>query len=282
MPCRPQIMLKQRVITALALLGGLLLALFLLPPLGWLTLVSLVGAGAAWEWGGLSGLRDRMRGAFSVLAGVVCLALGVFLGLDGAPPFQALALGATYLVGAVFWLVLVPLWLNQGWRIGHPLVAALVGLVVLVPGILALAHLRAAGPWALLGALALVWIADIAAYFSGRAFGRHKLAPGISPGKTWEGAAGAAAGVVIAGGATIIYLFPGDIPLTVMLSLAMFLVGLTAISIEGDLFESMLKRQAGVKDSGTILPGHGGILDRIDSLTSTLPFAGLLGLWLVH
>lgn len=275
-------MLKQRVITAFVLLGGLLVGVFLLPALAWLLLVSLVGCGAAWEWGGLSGLHRWQRGAFSALLGAVCVLLGMYMGLDGAPPFHALALGASYLVGAAFWLLVGPIWLNQGWRIRHPLVAALVGLVVLVPGILALAHLRAAGPWALLGALAVVWIADIAAYFSGRTFGRHKLAPVISPGKTWEGAAGAATGVVIAGGATFIYLFPGEIPLTVLLSLAVFLVGLTAISIEGDLFESMLKRQAGVKDSGTILPGHGGILDRIDSLTSTLPFAGLLGLWLVH
>lgn len=275
-------MLRQRVITALALLGGLLLGVFMLAPLPWLVLVTLIGCGAAWEWGGLSGFRGWHRSGFSALTGLVCLLLGVWLGLDGEPPFQALALGASYLVGALFWLVIGPVWLNRGWRMRQPLVAALVGLVVLVPGILALAHLRAAGPWALLGALALVWIADIAAYFAGRAFGRHKLAPGISPGKTWEGAAGAAVGVVFAGGATIIYLFPGDIPAAVLASLAMFLIAFTAISIEGDLFESMLKRQAGIKDSGAILPGHGGILDRIDSLTSTLPFAGLLGLFLVH
>lgn len=275
-------MLKQRVITAFALLGGLLLGVFVLPPLAWLVLVSLVGCGAAWEWGGLSGLQGWLRSAFSALVGGACLLTGIWLGLDGAPPFEAWSLGVGYLVGALFWLVIGPIWLNQGWRIGHPSIAVLTGLVVLVPGLLALAHLRAAGPWTLLGVLALVSIADIGAYFAGRAFGRHKLAPGISPGKTWEGAAGGAAGVVFAGGGVILYLFPGDIPLTVLLSLAMFLVAFSAISIEGDLFESMLKRQVGVKDSSTILPGHGGILDRIDSLTSTLPFAGLLGLWLVH
>ena len=119
-------------------------------------------------------------------------------------------------------------------------------------------------------------MADVAAYFSGRAFGKHKLAPAISPGKTWEGAIGAAVGVVVYGIA--LRLAFGFAPLSLPLWV-LCLLGVTAISIVGDLFESMLKRQAGIKDSSNVLPGHGGVLDRIDSLTSTLPVVALL--WLL-
>ena len=124
------------------------------------------------------------------------------------------------------------------------------------------------GPWALLGILAIVWVADIAAYFFGRAFGKHKLAPSISPGKTWEGAAGAFLGVtaygLVVGPALGLWV---SLPPLAVLSLAI----LTGVSIMGDLFESLLKRQAGLKDSGSIFPGHGGVLDRIDSVMSSLP-----------
>jgi phosphatidate cytidylyltransferase len=117
--------------------------------------------------------------------------------------------------------------------------------------------------------MALVWVADISAYFVGRAFGRHKLAPAISPGKTWEGASGA-----ILGGLLYVFLLRqyGNLPLTLSVAAIVPVTAvLVAISIIGDLFESMIKRQAGVKDSSQLLPGHGGVLDRIDSLTSTLP-----------
>ncbi|PKO49753.1 MAG: phosphatidate cytidylyltransferase, partial [Betaproteobacteria bacterium HGW-Betaproteobacteria-21] len=157
-----------------------------------------------------------------------------------------------------------------------------VGLIVMVPPALALAHLRQLGPWLLLGIMAMVWVADIAAYFSGRAFGRRKLAPGISPGKTWEGAAGAVVGV-LAFGYAVLYAFGGaQVPGWVFGVAFPLLFAFTAVSIIGDLFESLLKRQAGVKDSGALLPGHGGILDRIDSLTSTLPLAGLVALWVAR
>jgi phosphatidate cytidylyltransferase len=122
-----------------------------------------------------------------------------------------------------------------------------------------------------------VWIADIGAYFAGRAFGRHKLAPQISPGKTWEGALGATLALVSYG--LLVLDFRGLLAgfgAGAMLWLVLGLVALTAVSICGDLFESLLKRQAGVKDSGQLLPGHGGVLDRIDSLTSTLPWVGIV------
>lgn len=273
-------MLRTRVITALLLVGGLLLALFLLPDAIWLAFAGLICAGGAWEWGGLTGFNRAQRLAFSLLAAVACVVVGWMSGLAAAPGASSFGLAPLYVLSACFWLLVVPVWLNRKWRIGGTAAAVAVGFVVLVPPALALAHLRQVGPWWLLAAMALVWVADICAYFTGRAFGRRKLAPSISPGKTWEGAAGAALGVVVFGVVVLWHRLPADgeaVRAAAMLAAA--LVGVTAMSVIGDLFESLLKRQAGVKDSGALLPGHGGILDRIDSLTSTLPLAGLAALW---
>ncbi len=266
-------MLKARVLTAILLLAGLLSALFLLPAAGWLLVCALVCGGAAWEWSGLAGLG---RGPGFVLAAVfaaLCLGLGAAAGLGSEAAVAPALLLPVYAAGALFWVLAVPAWLQRKWRLGQPLLAVAVGLVVLLPPALALAHLRTYGPWVLLSIMAVVWIADIAAYFSGRAFGRRKLAPSISPGKTWEGAFGAAAGVLVFGLAVAVY---ADVsPPGGLVPIVPLLLFWTAMSIVGDLFESLLKRQAGVKDSGALLPGHGGILDRIDSLTSTLPLAAL-------
>ncbi|ATE59994.1 phosphatidate cytidylyltransferase [Thauera sinica] len=270
-------MLRLRVLTAIVLLAGLLSALLLLPAMGWLLLCAAICGAAAWEWGGLASFG---RGARSILAPVfalACLALGYSAGLAGdrlPPPSY---LGPIYLVSAAFWLGVIPAWLALKWKLDSAALAVAVGAVVLLPPALALAHLRLIDPRVLLAAMAAVWVADIAAYFSGRAFGRHKLAPGISPGKTWEGAAGAAIGVLVFG---IVLSSALNIPPPAgWAGFAVLLIVYTGISIVGDLFESLLKRQAGLKDSGTLLPGHGGILDRIDSLTSTLPIAGLAALW---
>jgi len=142
--------------------------------------------------------------------------------------------------------------------------------------------LREIGALALFVAMAIVWVADIAAYFFGRAFGRHKLAPAISPGKSWEGAVGGFAAVAVAGlAAAAVPALAHTLPARLVAvwsppGAAAALVGLAALSIVGDLHESLLKRQAGVKDSGTLLPGHGGVLDRIDALIPTMPAAMLL------
>lgn len=267
-------MLRTRVLTAIVLLGGLLSAVFLLPPLGWLILVSLVCGAAAWEWGGLSRLSAPQRGMLALLAGLACLLVGMVSGLAEAAPKGANALGGFYALSGAFWIGVVPIWLKRKWALSGAASAAGVGLIVLLPTALAMAHLRAEDPWLLLLAIAAVSVADIAAYFSGRAFGRRKLAPQISPGKTWEGAIGAACGVTVLGLVVALSLGSGWAVLPA-LALLPLLIAYTALSIEGDLFESLLKRQAGLKDSGSILPGHGGILDRIDSLTSTLPLAAL-------
>jgi phosphatidate cytidylyltransferase len=183
---------------------------------------------------------------------------------------------ASYLAAAVLWVGVIPFWLRSKWRLPGGVGGLLIGLIVLFPTWLALVQLRIPGPGVLLAILAIVWMADIAAYFSGKTFGKHKLAPSISPGKTWEGALGAGVGVVLYGiGLRHGFSFaPVGLPLWVIALLAV-----TAVSIVGDLFESMLKRQSGLKDSSNVLPGHGGVLDRIDSLTSTLPVVALC--WLL-
>jgi phosphatidate cytidylyltransferase len=153
------------------------------------------------------------------------------------------------------------------------------GWIVLVGAWMALVELQSRSPWLVLAAMAIVWIADTAAYFSGRAFGRRKLAPQISPGKTWEGVYGGLAAVAVyalclvpfareAGFAPVV----GALAIALWLGFALLLAG---ISVIGDLFESLLKRHAGVKDSGNLLPGHGGVLDRTDALLAAMPLAAI-------
>lgn len=275
-------MLKTRVITAFVLLGVLLGALFFLPPLGWLAFASLICGGAAWEWGGLGRFAGAQRAAYAVLMGAACLLLGVVSGLAGDGRQPPVGLVGFYALSAAFWLAVVPFWLKRKWRLQGSASTVLVGLIVLLPPALAMAHLRSVSPLLLLAVIAAVSVADISAYFTGRAFGRRKLAPEISPGKTWEGAGGAVAGVVIFGVVLALGASPEFARTPFVVVLFPLLAGFTAVSIVGDLFESLLKRQAGLKDSGTLLPGHGGILDRIDSLTSTLPLVGLAALWLAN
>jgi phosphatidate cytidylyltransferase len=273
-------MLKVRVVTALCLLAIFLSALFFLSPLGWLAVAVLVAGVAAWEWGALMGWSGGRRSAYPILVGAVVAALGVATGLDlGGVVARHPMLTGVYLAGAAFWLLCVPAWLLRKWRAPGALSGGVTGLFVLVPAALALAHARQVSPGFLLACMAAVWLADIGAYFFGRAFGRHKLAPAISPGKSWEGAIGGALVVTLYG--LGLALAAGRVSLAGLgLVLAVLaLLAFAAVSVEGDLFESLLKRQAGLKDSGTILPGHGGVLDRIDSLTSTLPLVGLAVLY---
>jgi len=164
--------------------------------------------------------------------------------------------------------VLAPLWMWRGLRQSELTWIGAAGFAVLVPAGLAMLTLR---PLEVLLVLLLVWIADTAAYFVGRSWGRRKLAPSISPGKSWEGAIGG-----LAGAAAYAIICGYFIPVTAWAAFTAAAVLVAMASIVGDLFESAVKRQAGVKDSGTLLPGHGGILDRIDSATATLPLAALL------
>lgn len=252
-------MLKQRVITALVLLPLFLGALFYLSPLSWalLTLAGiLVGA---WEWGGIAGYPAGVRWTFVAMTSI--LSLIIFeMGEDVWGNLFALAL--------LFWLIPAVLWLIFRWRLSNLIVFAVLGWLVLVPTWLGLVYLQGVTPQLLLVVMMVVWIADSAAYFAGRKFGKNKLAPAISPGKSWEGVWGAVAGVALFG-ASVAWL--AETSWWVVLAFAV----LTALSIVGDLFESWMKRVAGIKDSGSLLPGHGGVLDRIDGLTPTLPAAAL-------
>lgn len=267
-------MLKQRVLTAIALIAGFLGALFFSPELVWLALIAVVAGVAAHEWGALTGLAGIARQGYAAVTATTAAVLG-YLAMEQA----CLSTLVVYLAGMAFWVVLVPLWFRARWKPGR-VAGVLTGWLVLLPAAVALVHLRSIDPWLLLSAMALVWIADIAAYFTGRAFGRVKLAPSISPGKTREGAYGALLGVFVCG--LVFFGLAGDAAPNVSWAwLAVLLPLFTVLSIAGDLFESLLKRQAGVKDSGTLLPGHGGVLDRIDSLTSTMPLVGLIALWAV-
>ena len=273
-------MLKTRIITALVLLAIILPSLFFLPQAAWAILAAIFVAVGAWEWGALLGLGERARQVlgvtFAILCSTVSLVAPAAMGIGAGDALAAPWVIAVYAIAALFWAVAVPFWLGAKWRLPRGLPGLLLGLLVLFPAWLALVQLRVAGPGVLLAILAVVWMADVAAYFSGKNFGKRKLAPSISPGKTWEGAIGAGVGVVLYGLA-LRYGFsfePVALPLWVLALLV-----ITAISIIGDLYESMLKRQAGIKDSSDVLPGHGGVLDRIDSLTSTLPVVALA--WLV-
>ena len=223
----------------------------------------------------------RVRFALAVAFILICVALAVLqpaaLGLAPGFPEAAWRFGRwLYLPAAVFWLLFMPVWMRRRWPLPRSAFGLAVGLLVILPPWLALVQLREVGALTLLAIMAIVWLADIAAYVFGRRFGKHKLAPRISPGKTWEGALGAACAVTVYGFVLSPFLpaaFATNYPL-----LLVALVAVTAISIMGDLFESLLKRQAGLKDSSNLLPGHGGVLDRIDSLTSTLPLVALV--WL--
>jgi phosphatidate cytidylyltransferase len=265
--------LALRVLTAAALLAAFLAALLLLDRRVFGVLVATVLALAGHEWGRLAGFG---RGAATGLGlGIAALfgVLAVTIGPEG--PQRSVLLGA----GALFWLLLVPAWLRYGVaRSGRTLLAAAGAVALTVTGIAAVTL----SPARLLLVLGLVWIADIAAYFAGNAFGRRKLAPAISPGKTWEGVAGAA-------GATTIYAIIcalAGAPLgravqgVAWVAYLAAVVLLCGMSVVGDLFESALKRRAGAKDSGSLLPGHGGVLDRIDSVMPTLPIAAMFLAWL--
>jgi phosphatidate cytidylyltransferase len=267
------LMLRSRVITAVILLLLLLLALFALPDGGWAALVTVVVLQGASEWSRLARFSGRKANVFWGSTLVMMLGL-IWFDANHTPEQLVFPHVSVYAVSALLWLAIVPAWLMAGWKVERPLLMALVGWAVLIPTGLAMLDLRMGHPWWLLGMMCLVWVADIAAYFAGRKFGKHKLAPSISPGKTWEGVAGAMLGVSVC--IVLAWSFsPYSTHIALLPTLLLASWCWVGLAVIGDLFESAIKRQAGVKDSGALLPGHGGLLDRIDALTSTLPLAAL-------
>jgi phosphatidate cytidylyltransferase len=276
-------MLKTRILTALVLAPLVLSALFLMPPRGFGVAMLGITFLAAREWTRLTRFPAWLAWAFAagiVLAGAALLFLPAW-GFDRGWP-DAVVLGVCG-TSALFWLLVAPFWVGLRWPTSRTWVMFACGVVVLGGAWMALVELQARSPWLVLAAMATVWIADTAAYFSGRAFGRRKLAPQISPGKTWEGVYGALAAVAVyalclvpwAGAAG----FGAPVGAAAVAAWVGFALLLAGISVIGDLFESLQKRHAGVKDSGNLLPGHGGVLDRVDALLAAMPLAAVAAQW---
>lgn len=270
-------MLKQRVITALILVALFLAALFGLPTPYFFLFAGAIVLIGAWEWAQLAGFSAVwQRLLYVVLTALGLLLAAAYVGLEGlgSATLQVSAVREFLVGGCIWWAV--ALLLVQGYPSsailwGHPLIRLVMGLLVLIPTWIALVYVRqhAQGAWLVLLLIFIVALADSGGYFAGRRFGRRKLAPSVSPGKTWEGFAGG----FIANGVLAVVLslsFGVSLPLSLALVLPT-----SVVSVLGDLLESMLKRHAGVKDSGTLLPGHGGVLDRVDGITAAAPVFAL-------
>jgi len=269
-------LLLTRILTSLVLLAAFGAALVLLGRTEFAMVVGLLVAVGAYEWGRLSHFGSI---GTLVYAGLMTLAFGGLFWLLNPIETRWTALQAVFCGSLALWLIVIPAWLRAGVGDSPRCLLPLSGVVVLLPAGLAMIAMQRAE---LLLALGVVWVSDTAAYFAGRAFGRHKLAPAISPGKTWEGVAGAfiatAAYAIIC--AVLVPEISGHVRGAVWPLLLAGAELLLLASVLGDLFESALKRQASVKDSGSLLPGHGGLLDRIDSATAVLPIAALLMYWM--
>lgn len=276
-------MLKTRVITALVILPIVLIALFAFPAWAWALFAFGIAMVACWEWSRLGQMNSLQANVFLVVSFAISAAFFVAYLSDGTGAEFATLARVTLQIAVVFWMIVAPLWLANMWHPAAMWLRGLTGFVVIIPMAVALISLRAISPWLLLSFAAIVWVADIAAYFTGKKFGRNKLAPAISPGKTIEGVVGGLVGVVLfffvwqylTANTTLreqAWVVQMHAHLTALLIL---FVVLAMLSVLGDLFESWMKRGAGMKDSSNLLPGHGGVLDRIDALTSTLPLAAL-------
>ncbi len=273
-------MLRQRLITVAIMLPLFLAALFLLPNVYWGVLLMTVAVIGGWEWGRLAHYPLVLRVFYCVLLTLTCIAIlvwehgafGAQIATGDTRWFIHTSLGkALFAAAAVFWLALAPLWLYRRWQLRNGWLLGIVGWIILISFWQAMVWLQNA-PLMLFLSLGVVWLADTAAYFAGRRFGKHKLAPAISPGKTREGVYGAFV-VVTLYWIVLAVIAPAKDPRLVIVLGCMLLM--TVLSVVGDLFESWMKRVAGVKDSGGLLPGHGGMLDRIDGLCSAIPLAAL-------
>jgi len=281
-------LLKQRIITALLLAPAIIAAIFYLPLNYFSAFILAVMAVGAWEWGPLMGFeKKRRRIAFVSTNVLIILALWFYL------PLNTLWLNSTELHSSIIYI----LWLTVAWWLlsafltvvyprcsafwsSHRSIRGLFGWFTIVPTWLAFMILRTHeyandrydGSQLIMFLFLMVWSADVGAYFVGKSIGKHKLMPNVSPGKTIEGFLG---GIIFA---SILVTIAGNMlnwSVSQHITVLFVTVLITTISVLGDLNESMFKRQAGIKDSGTILPGHGGILDRIDSLTATAPIYAL-------
>lgn len=265
-------MLGRRILTAAVLLPLALAGLFVASRQTWGITSAVVVSIGAWEWARLSSLPSRDRLIFA--AGFLACCAAVLLRPGSFEPFSPVLWG----LAGVFWVGVATPWVVRRWHVRSAPVLLVTGWWVLFPAWLAAWTLQV-HPGRLLAFMGTIWVADSAAYFAGRRFGRRKLAPLVSPGKSWEGVYGAIAGVAIYF-MFVEWLQPGLLSGGSPVAALLFLEAVVALSIVGDLFESWMKREVGLKDSGSILPGHGGILDRLDSLTASLPVVALFVWWL--
>ena len=256
--------MKQRIVTAVVALVVLGVVLFALPPLAVRIAIGALVVAGAWEWSGLLGGHGiGLRMAFVVLIAGLLAAVQFFLGA-WAQEILLISLGWWFV--ALLWTFAFPTPIPK-------VIRWVVGVTVLVPLYIALMQLYAADPMILVFALLIVWVADSGAYFAGRTLGKVKLAPQISPGKTWEGVIGGMVAVVLL---TVVRSVWVDSDLMILIP---FCLAVAALSVVGDLTVSMFKRTAGVKDSGSLFPGHGGVLDRIDSVAAAAPLFALGLAW---
>lgn len=260
-------MLRFRVFTAVVLAPPVVAGVWLLPGPVFALLAGLVFLLAGWEWTRLAGIEGGANQALYLVAMALAMAALEWNGLVPLAPIVALV-GVAWWCAAAIWLCCYGFG-ERGGRLAGAL-KALAGLLALVPAWTVLSALQSVPggpPWVLM-LLAVVWAADICAYFVGRRFGRRRLAPRISPGKTWAGVGGALGGALVvgAGGGLLLGLEAGP-----QLALVGVILATVAFSVIGDLFESLVKRHAGAKDSGALLPGHGGVFDRLDSLFAAAP-----------
>ena len=248
--------MKQRIVTAIIALVGLGVVLFVVPDVMARVIIGLLILAGAWEWSGFlgrSGLVARL--SYVVMIGAILVSIPL---LFAAYAEQILLIALVWWFVALIWTFFFPTRIPAAIR-------WLCGILVLVPLYVALMLLYAADPTILLFAMLIVWVADSGAYFAGKTMGRVKLAPRISPGKTWEGVIGGLIAVVLLTLARSLWV---DTDLSVFVP---FCLAVATLSIVGDLTVSMFKRAAGLKDSGTLFPGHGGVLDRIDSVAAAAP-----------
>jgi phosphatidate cytidylyltransferase len=262
-------MLKTRIITAIILIAAFLPALFTATNMVWAIIMLAVSAAAVYEWAKLIDLPPTP----SLISAAICAVLGIILlVLMDKNGFHWLFYQSLliFAISLIFWLLVVPVLLAKYVLVQNKILLMLIGFLMIIPLWLALIFAKGANPWLLFSLLATIWIADSTAYFAGKNFGKHKLAPSISPGKTWEGVLGALLGVTLF--STVLY----GSGLVMHWAIFPLLWIVTGLGVVGDLFESLIKRQFNKKDSGNVLPGHGGILDRIDGLLPSLPIAVLV------
>lgn len=264
-------MLKTRIITALILIAAFIPALFLFSDEAWAVAMLGLSLLAVYEWGALIKLKQPELVVYTSIAATLGALTVLLIKTYGFHQFFYQSLNV-FLLAAVFWMIAVPIWLSKRFIISNKWLMALLGLLLIGPLWLGLICARGVDPRFLLMMLTTIWIADSAAYFAGKNFGKHKLAPHISPGKTWEGVLGALIGVTLFG---LMIRFGFHVSQFELFPL-LWLVAI--FGVIGDLFESLMKRQANIKDSGDLLPGHGGILDRIDGLISSLP----VGIFIIY